>query len=138
MSIVRAKTNPYGPATLDIQIEQGADFYLPLGLVKAGVPWVLTGCTFEAYFSQEWAPGANKVDMTVTVVDENAGTINVKFPSADSLGLVLPHPPKKTVDPTPFKFGNWLLKITDPSDTNSPTKRLLGGIVYFERDPCRT
>ena len=136
MSIVRAKTNEYGPATIDIQIEQGADFYLPMTLTRGGSPWVLTNCTLDAHFSAAWSPGQECHDLVVTVVNAEAGTISVKFPSADSLSLSLPSQPRKAKSPEKFQLGGWVLNILDPTITESPNKRIVEGIVYLDRDPC--
>lgn len=138
MSIVKAKTNAYGPGTLDIQIEQGADFYLPLSLTKGGVPWVITSATFDAHFSLAWAPGASLLTLTVSIVSGPGGTLKVKFPAASSLGIALPSPPRKGVSPEVFQLGNWVLNITDTSIVDEPTRRLINGIVYLDRDPCLT
>lgn len=138
MSIVKAKTNPYGPATLDIQIEQGADFLLPFDLTRGDDPWDLDGCTLAAHFSTEWSPGGSCVELIVEVINPALGSGKIRFPAASSLNLSLPHPPKKTTNPTPFELGNWVFTVTDPSLTDEPTKRVAEGIVYLKRDPCRT
>jgi len=136
MSIVRARTKSYGPALLDIQIEQGADFYLPFELSRGGSPWDLTNCTLEAHFSLAWSPGEACVDLEVIVKDALAGTCKIKFPAASSLNLVLPSPPRKTVEPSVFQLGGWVFNVTDPSITDCPTKRMAEGIVQMDRDPC--
>lgn len=136
MSIVKARTNPYGPATLDVQIEQGADFYLPFDLTRGGAPWDISddAVTFDAHFSLAWSPGGTCVPLEVTKT--GASSISVKFPAASSLNIRLPDPPRKTVNPEKFTLGGWLLNIYDPSISDAPTKRLAEGTVTMDRDPC--
>lgn len=133
MTIVKATSNKYGPATLDIQVEQGADFAMPLTLKQGGVAIPLTGYTFEAHMSTEWSPGGARVDFVVEVTDIANGKITVSLPiSAQSAFSALPTQPKKTVDPTPFLLGDWVLNQT----VGGLTTRLLGGKVWLARDPC--
>lgn len=135
MSIILAKTNRYGPATLDIQIEQGGDLIIPLTLMVSGTPWILTGATFESYMSPSWYPGVNgKIPFTVDILDVNAGSIKITYPGASSLALALPNSPRKEVTPRQFELGGWLLKITQ----NSSPKILVQGKVWLDRDPCLT
>ena len=134
MSIVKAKTNQYGPGTLDVQVEQGADFTLTMSLTKGGATWDLTGATFDAHMSTEWSPGGNCVEWAVTLVGlATAGTIKISFPVADQSVLVsLPSPPPKTSNPTPFQLGDWVLNVTQDGET----VRLVSGKVFLARDPC--
>ena len=135
MSIVRAKTNPYGPATLDIQIEQGADFLKTLALKKNGVPWDLDGATFEAKFSPTWTPGQSTLNFEVLIVGPTVnGVIRVTYPSASSIGISPLDPvPRKTYEPRKYKLGGWILSITQ----DDFTQRLIDGDVYLDRDPTR-
>jgi hypothetical protein len=139
MSIVRAAVNAYGPATLDIQIEQGADFSVDMTINRGTVPWDLTNATLEAYGSSTWLPGqAVKLSFTVAKVDAASGKIRVSFPSADSLAIPLPRSPATTPSisnlkaPRNFKFGGWILNVTDAGTT----VRLVDGDIYLDRDPC--
>lgn len=136
MSIVKAKTNQYGPATLDLQIEQGADFVLNMSLKRGLIPWDLTGATFDAHMSTEWAPGGTRVDWGVALVGlATLGAIVITYRAAAQAALVgLPHPPKKTVDQTPFTLGGWVLNITQ----GGVTERIFSGTVTLARDPCLT
>ena len=136
MSIVKTKTNTYGPGTIDIQIVQGADFILPLSLKKAGVVWDLTNATLEAHLSPTWHPGQSNVPLTVTKsATPSDGTCIISLPASASvvgstpLG-VLPNPPPKPGEQ--FRLGNWVLNITEAGVTT----RLLDGIVYLDRDPA--
>lgn len=134
MSIKKTVTNPYGPATMDLQIEQGCDLQLFLTLTKNGVVWDLSGATFSALFSPTWSPGASEVDMTVTVQIAAAGTVNVTLPGSATVGIGLPSPPKKTsgsYDSRNFPFGGWKFDITQ----GGITTRLIEGDVTLDRSP---
>ena len=138
MSIAKAKTNPYGPGTIDIQIEQGADFLLPMHLSRGSSDWNLSLCVIEAHFSSAWSPGGVCIPLTIVPGTLSGGTFGVRFPSASSLALVLPSPSRKTYSPEKFQLGGWILNITDPSITDAPTKRVCEGSVFLDRDPCLT
>lgn len=139
MSIVRSKTNDYGPATLDIQLEQGANWTLPMSLTKAGAPWNLTAPTVvRAHMSCAWAPGAVCVDLTVNVVaPATDGNIEIVFPDALSQPFQgLPAPPQKVgVNPRVFQLGGWVVEVDDATDG---TTRIIDGNVQLDRDPCLT
>jgi hypothetical protein len=134
MSVVQAKTMPYGPAKIDIQIEQGADFILPLEVQAEAAPVDLTGATLEAGMSAQWSPGAAPIPLVITPVDLSLGLINVTFPSAESASLVLPFPPRKTVAPQKFELGGWILHITK----DGVTFRYCEGQVFLDRMPWLT
>lgn len=141
MSIVKAKTNQYGPATLDIQVEQGDDFIMGVTLKKVvnGTPtaWDLTNATFDAHMSAAWSPGEACLVFTVTAVNLAQGKINISLTAAQTLAppfVGLPSPPKKTISPDKFLLGGWVLSVTDAGTKN----RILEGSVYLDRDPCLT
>lgn len=132
MSIVLAKTNKYGPATLDIQIEQGGDFILPISLTQGILPWNLTGATFDQHFSSSWYPPVLRYNLVFTPTILTAGTGTITFPSASSLGLPLPNSPRKSVSPRVFELGGWVFKVTQLGITTV----ICEGKVYLDRDPC--
>src|SRR6185369_17148046 len=134
MSIVRAAANPYGPATLDIQIEQGGDFILPFILKKDNATWDLRNAVITAKMSPTWAPGQSEIDFTIVsnATDLALGKFVVKFPAASSTNLGLPSPPRKSLDPNPFQLGGWILTIED----GGVIVRYIDGTVYLDRDPC--
>lgn len=136
MSIVNAQTNPYGPATLNLQIEQGADFLLPLHLQTGSSPvdWNLTGATFDAHFSLVWAPGQAPIPFVITPVNLVTGYINIGLAAATLAALVLPFPPRKGQDPQPVMLGGWLLNIRQ----SGFTKQIFNGTVQLAKDPAVT
>lgn len=144
MSVIRAVSKSYGPAQIDVQIEQGADFILPIK-VQVGDPAQdldLTGAMIEAWFSPQWAPGASQIPLVITRTDEAAGEFDVSFPAASSLALSLPFPPRKTVDQKVFELGGWILHITKDSDGDGPnlpiTFRYAEGRMFMDRAPWLT
>ena len=134
MSVVKAKTLPYGPAKIDIQIEQGADFILPLQVLVAATPLDLTLATIEAWLSPQWAPGQSQIPLTIVPVDLATGQFNVTFPAAESAALPLPFPPRKTREPQVFELGGWILHVTD----GAVTFRYCEGQVFLDRAPWLT
>ena len=122
MTIVQAKTNPYGPPTIDVQMEQGATFSLPFEAKRSGDPWDLTTATVEAWFAPQGATTPLQVPLTITPVDLSAGTFSVDFPAADSAALVS------------FQLGKWVLHIT----AGSVTVRMAEGTVYLDTLPWLT
>lgn len=134
MSVIRAKTAQYGPAILDIQIEQGADFVLPIQVTFNGSPVDLTGAEILAVFTPQWSPGQASVYLTVVHVDDPTGVIHVTFPAAESLALTLPFPPRKTKDPSLFELGGWVLHVT----LSGSTFRYAEGRVVLDRAPWLT
>jgi hypothetical protein len=141
MSVIRGVTNSYGPATLDIQIEQGSEFELELNLQRNGSDWDITDATITAHFSSKWSPGGTCIDLTVTKAGTPTNQIFVTFPAASSLALNLPSPPqtlpKSSFDSAPRKFqlGGWILTITPSGGT---AQRIFDGDVTLDRDPCLT
>jgi hypothetical protein len=141
MTIVAAKTNQYGPATLDIQVEQGTDFVLGLELEKdpgTGLaPWNLENAVIDAHFSSEWSPGQQCVPFTVNAIDLEDGKIQLVLAAAVSETAPLsslPHPPRKSVNPEKYLLGGWVLDITDAGVKT----RYVSGKVYMDRNPCLT
>lgn len=125
MSLVRAVANPYGPATMDVQIEQDTDFVLPLRLTKDG-GWDLTNATFEAYFSHESAQRR----YTLTVTKNGGEAFTVSFPAASSLALGSV-PSTSPLPVRPQRLGRWVLNITDAGRK----RRLAEGDMYMSRMP---
>jgi hypothetical protein len=139
MSIVRAKTNTYGPATLDIQIEQGVLFYLRVELSIGLTEWDLAVADLDAHMSVQWSPGEQCVSFDIEKVVGFDNIYDITLPAATSLSepfVTLPFPPKKTVGPTPFTLGDWVLIARDPSLTQTSIQ-LLTGTVRLLRDPCQ-
>jgi hypothetical protein len=141
MTIVAAKTNKYGPATLDLQVEQGTDFVLGLTLEKDPgtglVPWDLTNAIFDAHLSSEWSPGQQCVPFTVNAINLVLGKIQLILPAATTElppFVSLPHPPRKSVTPEKYQLGGWVLDITDAGVKT----RYVSGKVYMDRNPCLT
>jgi hypothetical protein len=144
MTITRARTNKYGPASLDIQFEQNADFYLELDLKHGAplLPWnlLVPGAVVEACFTNTWNPiGAVPVPFVVTVLDPVAGKISVSLPKADVNLIQFAMSPAKLPAPIPLgspsrfiQLGGWTLSITE----SGSTQRLLDGDVQMDRDPC--
>jgi hypothetical protein len=141
MSVVSGKTNSYGPGTVDIQIEQGADFVLPLRLKDSnGDPIDLTDVDLEAHCSPTWSPGQRLIPFTITKdpdQDANKGRCTVSLPAASTapgseiLGT-LPRPgPSAAVDALKFQLGNWVFNAT----LNGVITRLIDGKVILDRDP---
>ena len=137
MTIVAAKTNTYGPGTLDIQLEQGADFGLTLRLLKNAAAWDLTSVTLVAKMATDWTPSSEEdVSLTVTktaAVDKNE--ITVGLTAAQTAAIV---PPKTTPTgpgpanaPRKIKLGGWVLDATE----GGVVSRLLEGDVWLDRDP---
>ncbi len=136
MSVIKAASKPYGPAQVDVQIEQGADFSLPIK-VQTGSPATdldLTGATISAWFSLQWSPGALQIPLTIEPVDLPNGEFNVRFPAADSAALALPFPPRKGREPQTFELGGWILHVTD----GGFTFRYCEGKVFLDRAPWLT
>ena len=133
MSIVAATTNPFGPATVDIQIEQGATFRAGLILSQDGQPFSLVGAQVAGRFSFTTKGKTVPVPLTVQVVDAAAGKVVVLFPAASTLDLQVPFNP--SIDPLRVPIGKWTLTVT-PSG-NEPF-RVMEGTVYLDRDPCLT
>lgn len=145
MSIVKAATNTYGPATLDIQIEQGCDFSLTLTLTQNGVTWDLTGATFVAELSTAWQPGGTTITMTATSAAPTTGVVTISLPAASTANLALPQPqattpnalllntPPSTRQASPrwVRLGGWCLQVTQ----GGTTVRLIEGDVTLDRDP---
>ncbi len=137
MSIVRAKTNPYGPATLDIQLEQGADFRLKFKVKdkNTGDPLPLTGAVFVCHM-QSSTPVTSCVNFTVEETDLANGEFNVVFPAASTLlapFLNLPLPDDvRPIAPDKYPMGGWILHWT----LGGVTTRYVEGTVYLDRDPC--
>lgn len=140
MSVIRAVTKPYGPAKIDIQIEQGADFFLPITVEfgEPAQPINLEFATIEAWFSPQWSPGAIQVPLTIIPGDLANGQFVVNFPAAESLALVLPFPPRKTRDQAIFELGGWILHITQGGDGGPVTFRYAEGQLYLDRAPWLT
>jgi hypothetical protein len=135
MSVVRAKTNPYGPATIDIQIEQGADFSLLIQLQSQGSPIPVEEGDVTASMSPQWAPGATEIPLVVEIINGPTGIVRVRYAAASSAALVLPFPPRKTRNPRVFELGGWVLNYIDSSDL---VTRYCEGIVYLDRSPWLT
>lgn len=136
MSVIRAVSKSYGPAQIDIQIEQGADFVLPV-TIQVGDPAAalpLDGVTVEAWFSPQWAPGGQQIALTITNRDDPSGSFDLVFPAADSLALNLPYAPRKGFEPKVFELGGWILHITK----NELTFRYAEGRVFMDRAPWLT
>lgn len=135
MTVVRGRTNQYGPGTVDIQLEQGADFSLSLALKLGEAVWDVTDVTFAAHLSTEWGPGGQCVPMVVEKVDAAQGQIRVTLLSAtvDPLASPLSPPARKTSNPRVHKLGGWVLNYT----VAGVPRRLLSGDVQWERDPCQ-
>jgi hypothetical protein len=129
---------PYGPAKIDIQIEQGADFILPLEVQTDAAPLDLTFAIIEASMSAQWSPGAAQIPLTIIPVDLALGLINVVFPSAESAALALPFPPRKTLNPQKFELGGWILHVGMPGDGGVITFRYCEGQVFLDRMPWLT
>jgi len=138
MSVVQAKTLPYGPAKIDIQIEQGADFFLPVQIIVDITPLDLTFATIEAWLSPQWSPGASQIPLTIIPVDLSIGKFTINFPSYESLALALPFPPRKTREPQKFELGGWILHVGMPGDGGVITFRYCEGQVYLDRAPWLT
>jgi len=138
MSVVKAKTLPYGPAKIDIQIEQGADFLLPMEIKVNGAAVDLTDATIEAALSPQWSPGAVQIPLTIEADTLSLGRFLIRFPSAESLALALPFPPRKTKSPQVFELGGWILHITQDGDGGPFTVRYAEGQVYLDRTPWLT
>ena len=138
MSVIRAQTKPYGPAKIDIQIEQGADFILPFEIKLNDVVVDLTFAVIEAWLSPQWSPGAVKIPLTIEGINLTLGTFLVRFPSAESFALSLPFPPRKTREPQVFELGGWILHITQDGDGGPFTVRYAEGQVFLDRAPWLT
>ena len=141
MSIVETVSNPYGPATMDIQIEQGCDIDWTI-TVQTGIPpeaLDITGYTFTAEFSPQWAPGASSIPFEVDITDPTNGVINVSLAGSVTLdaNFPLPNPPFKTFTTRQRKsrvyaLGGWALYMTDTAGFRT---QLIQGVVQFNRDP---
>lgn len=125
MSLVRAVANPYGPATMDVQIEQDTDFVLPLRLTRVG-GWDLTNATFEAYFSHE----ASQQRYTLTVTKGGGDLVTVSFPAASSLAIGA-IPSTSPMPVRPQRIGRWVLNCTDAGRK----RRLAEGDMFMSRMP---
>jgi hypothetical protein len=138
MTILSWKTNPAGPASMDIQIEQGCDIGWSGTLYSApAVPLNLTGYTITAEFSPAWTPGAKPIPFTVLITNAALGTISISLPGSvtASPGFTLPAPPRKTAGDWKaqnFDLGGWILTMTDATGF---TTRLITGRVRLQRDP---
>ena len=135
MSLIRATTRPYGPATVDVQIEQGADFVMKFTLTKNAAPWDLTNATFRAHF-QLSVPTAQCIDLDVAPVDLANGEVQVEFSAASSLGppfdALPPLAEARPIRPDQYPLGGWLFEITDAGTTT----RIAEGAFFLDRDPC--
>lgn len=125
MSLVRAIANPYGPATMDLQIEQATDFVLPMRLTKEG-GWNLTSAVFEAYFSHE----ASQRRYTLTVTKGTGDAFTVSFPAASSIAIG-PTPATSPLPVRPQRIGRWVLNIEDAGRK----RRLAEGDMFLSRMP---
>lgn len=138
MTVVSAKTNPYGPCTVNIQIEQGADFVLPMTVSVGGdlIDLLDPDVTVDAHCSPTWSPGQRQIDFTVTPDPDqtvNKGKCVVSFPAASSapgsdvLGMLPAPAPKDRV----FMLGNWIFNLTQ----DGVISRIIDGTVQLDRDP---
>ncbi len=147
MTITSAKTNKYGPGSLNIQFEDGADFVLTLDLERGNplVPWDIStpGTEIEACVSNTWNPGPGLATVLMSVEDltaEKVGRIRITLSRAAIEALPLPVSPAQMPAPTALgqpsrfvKLGGWTLSITQ----DDFKQRILDGDVQLDRDPCR-
>jgi hypothetical protein len=141
MTITSAKTNKYGPCSLNIQFEAGADFALEVQLTKGGSPWpTINTATFEACFSSTWNPGAITGLFTVTVVDVPTARVMITASKALIDAIQLPVSPAKLPAPNSLgkasrftQLGGWTFTITQ----DGFSQRLIDGDVQLDRDPCQ-
>lgn len=134
MSIVRAKTNPYGPALIDIQIEQGCDFSLGFAVKSNNAPVDLTGAVFTCHMSSS-TPTPVCIDFTILPIDLSLGTFKVVFPSASTIAApfnALPAPDLRPTVIQKYPVGAWILQWK----LNGSTTRYVEGSVFLDRDPC--
>lgn len=135
MSVIRAVTKPYGPATVDVQIEQGADFIIKFALSRNAVPWDLSTATFRAHF-QLSVPTASCIDLAITPIDLPNGEVSLSFPAANSLvppfNTLPPLMEARPIRPDQYPLGGWLFEITD----GGTTTRVVEGALFLDRDPC--
>lgn len=135
MSVILARTLPYGPAKIDIQIEQAADFVLPIQITVAGTPIPgLVATDVKAYMSPQWSPGQEQIELTVEADPAVTAGFLIRFPAADSAALSLPFPPRKTREPQKFELGGWVLHVT----SGGITFRYAEGQVFMDRAPWLT
>lgn len=139
MSIAEASTNACGPATVEIQIEQGCDFEMTVTLMAGGSPIDISGYSFSAEFSPQWTPGAAPVAFTCTPdVDPTTGVVVISLAGSVTLdtNFPLPNPPRKVWTNREhrsrfFALGGWDFYMTD----NTGFKRqIFEGPVRFLRN----
>lgn len=135
MTILSAKTQPAGPGRVDIQIEQGANFFMQLSLKKGGVTWDLTDATFSAKMSPQWSPEESAIEFVVTSTNPTTGVVTIEMSALATASLALPNQPQKAPanSARKFAYGGWIFDVTQ----SGITQRIIEGDVTVDRDPCQ-